>query len=132
MRRICYQLVIFCMSSPFLELRDRLFENSVGFSIYDKFPVSDGHCLIVPHREYADFFDSTKEEIDGLNELLFQTQEFIKKKYNPEGFNIGINSGKAAGQTIFHMHIHLIPRYKDDVDNPRGGGRNVIPGKGDY
>ena len=132
MRRICYQLVIFCMSSPFLELRDRLFENSAGFSIYDKFPVSDGHCLIVPHREYADFFDSTKEEIDGLNELLFQTKEFIKKKYNPEGFNIGINSGKAAGQTIFHMHIHLIPRYKDDVDNPRGGVRNVIPGKGDY
>ena len=63
---------------------------------------------------------------------MFQTKDFIKKKYNPDGFNVGINSGKDAGQTVFHMHIHLIPRYKNDVDNPRGGIRNVIPGKGEY
>ena len=74
----------------------------------------------------------TEEEIEGLNKLLFQTKDFIKKKYNPDGFNVGINSGKDAGQTVFHMHIHLIPRYKNDVKNPRGGVRNVIPGKGDY
>ena len=120
------------MTSPFLEIKDRIFENSVGFVIYDKFPVNKGHCLIIPKREYADYFDSTKEEIEGLNKLLFQTKDFIKKKYNPDGFNVGINSGKDAGQTVFHMHIHLIPRYKNDVTNPRGGVRNVIPGKGDY
>ena len=120
------------MKSPFLEIRDRIFENSVGFVIYDKFPVNKGHCLIIPKREYADYFESTEEEIEGLNKLLFQTKDFIKKKYNPDGFNVGINSGKDAGQTVFHMHIHLIPRYINDVDNPRGGIRNVIPGKGDY
>ena len=122
----------FIMTSPFLKDKDRIFENTVGFVIYDKFPVNKGHCLIIPKREYADYFDSTKEEIEGLNKLLFQTKDFIKKKYNPDGFNVGINSGKQAGQTVFHMHIHLIPRYKNDVDNPRGGVRNVIPGKGDY
>ena len=120
------------MTSPFLENKEKIFENSVGFVIYDKFPVNKGHCLIIPKREYADYFDSTKEEIEGLNELLFQTKDFIKKKYNPDGFNVGINSGKDAGQTIFHMHIHLIPRYKNDVDNPRGGVRGVIPSKKEY
>ena len=120
------------MTSPFLKDRNRIFENAVGFVIYDKFPVNKGHCLIIPKREYADYFESTKEEIEGLNELLFQTKDFIKKKYNPDGFNVGINSGKDAGQTIFHMHIHLIPRYKNDVDNPRGGVRGVIPSKKEY
>ena len=120
------------MKSPFLKIRDRIFENSVGFVIYDKFPVSKGHCLIIPKREYADYFESTEEEIEGLNKLLFQTKDFIKKKYNPDGFYVGINSGKDAGQTVFHMHIHLIPRYKNDVDNPRGGVRGVIPSKKEY
>ena len=68
------------MKSPFLEIRDRIFENSVGFVIYDKFPVNKGHCLIIPKREYADYFESTEEEIEGLNKLLFQTKDFIKKK----------------------------------------------------
>ena len=67
------------MTSPFLKDKDRIFENAVGFVIYDKFPVNKGHCLIVPKREYADYFDSTKEEIEGLNKLLFQTKDFIKK-----------------------------------------------------
>ena len=120
------------MSSPFLEVKERIFENSIGFVIYDKFAVSKGHCLIIPKREYPDYFDSTNEEIIGLNKLVYQTKEYLKKKYNPDGFNVGINSGEYAGQTVFHMHIHLIPRYKNDVKNPRGGVRNVIPGKGDY
>ena len=122
----------FFMSSPFLQVKKRIFENSVGFVIYDKFAVSKGHCLIIPKREYPDYFESTDEEIIGLNKLLFQTREYLKEKYNPDGFNVGINSGEYAGQTVFHMHIHLIPRYKNDVENPRGGVRNVIPGKGDY
>ena len=76
--------------SPFLNVKERLFENEVGFVIYDKFPVNEGHCLIVPHRVYSDYFDSTPEEIQGLNELLFKTKEFLDKKYNPTGFNVGV------------------------------------------
>ena len=69
------------MTSPFLENKEKIFENSVGFVIYDKFPVNKGHCLIIPKREYADYFDSTKEEIEGLNKLLFQTKEFIQNTF---------------------------------------------------
>ena len=107
--------------SPFLDKRERLFENEVGFVIYDGFPVSKGHCLVVPKRVYPDYFDSTPEELKGLNELIFKTKEFLDKKYKPTGYNIGVNSGEDSGQTVFHLHIHLIPRYKGDVDDPRGG-----------
>ena len=108
------------------------YENELAYASYDSYPVTEHHCLIIPKREYPDYFDSTNEEIIGLNKLLFQAKEYLKQKYNPDGFNVGINSGEYAGQTVFHMHIHLIPRYKNDVENPRGGVRNVIPGKGDY
>ena len=107
-------------------------ENELAYASYDSYPVTKHHCLIIPKREYPDYFESTDEEIIGLNKLLFQTKEYLKQKYSPDGFNVGINSGEYAGQTVFHMHIHLIPRYKNDVENPRGGVRNVIPGKGDY
>ena len=118
--------------SPFLENRERLFENEIGFVIYDGYPVSTGHCLIIPKRVYPDYFDSTLEELKGLNELIFKTKEFLDNKYQPTGYNIGVNSGEDSGQTVFHLHIHLIPRYKGDVENPRGGVRNIIPGMGDY
>jgi diadenosine tetraphosphate (Ap4A) HIT family hydrolase len=118
--------------SPFLKVKDRLFENEVGFVIYDKFPVNEGHCLVVSHRVYSDYFDSTPEEIKGLNQLLFKTKEFLDKKYNPTGFNIGVNCGESSGQTVSHLHIHLIPRYKGDVDDPTGGVRGVIPSKQKY
>ena len=89
------------LKSPFLENRERIFENSVGFVIYDKFPVSKGHCLIVPHRIYPNYFDSSKEEIEGLNLLLFDTKKFLDKKFNPTGYNIGVNCGTDSGQTGF-------------------------------
>ena len=120
------------MNIPFFEIEERIFENKVGFVIYDQFPVSKGHCLIVPFRNFENYFDATTEELSGLNELLFQTKHFIQKKYEPTGFNIGVNNGVDAGQTIMHMHIHLIPRYQGDVPNPRGGVRGVIPSKQDY
>ena len=120
------------LKSPFLDERDRIFENSVGFVIYDSYPVNKGHCLIVPHRIYPDYFDSTAEEIHGLNELLFKTKKFLKNKFDPDGFNVGINCGKSAGQTVMHMHIHLIPRYKGDVEQPAGGIRGVIPSMQKY
>jgi diadenosine tetraphosphate (Ap4A) HIT family hydrolase len=118
--------------SPFLDNRERIFENEIGFVIYDGYPVSKGHCLIIPNRVYPDYFDSTPEEIKGLNELIFKTKEFLDKEYKPSGYNIGVNCGEDSGQTVFHLHIHLIPRYKGDVEDPRGGVRGVIPSKQKY
>ena len=118
--------------SPFLDNRERIFENSVGFVIFDKFPVSKGHCLIIPNRVYSDYFDSSEEEIIGLNKLLFKTKKYLDEKFNPSGFNVGINCGKVSGQTVDHLHIHIIPRYPKDVDDPSGGIRCVIPNKQKY
>ena len=118
--------------SPFLDNRERIFENSVGFVIFDKFPVSRGHCLIIPNRIYSDYFDSSEEEIIGLNKLLFKTKKYLDEKFNPSGFNVGINCGKVSGQTVDHLHIHIIPRYPKDVDDPTGGIRCVIPNKQKY
>ena len=119
-------------TSPFLEKRERLLENDVGFVIYDGFPVSKGHCLIVPHRVYSDYFDSTSEEVIGLQKLVLETKKLLDEKFQPDGFNVGINSGETGGQTVPHVHIHLIPRYKGDMENPRGGVRGVIPSKQKY
>jgi len=118
--------------SPFLDNRNRILENSIGFVIFDKFPVNKGHCLIIPHRIYANYFDSSKQEIEGLNDLLFQAKAILDKRYNPTGFNVGINCGVDGGQTVHHLHLHLIPRYKGDMDDPSGGVRGVIPEKQKY
>ena len=118
--------------SPFLDNRERIFENSTGFVIFDKFPVSEGHCLVVPRRVYSNYFDSTDDEVIELNHLLFQTKEFLVKKFDPPGFNIGINCGEVSGQTVDHLHIHIIPRYHNDVEDPTGGVRGVIPSKQKY
>ena len=118
--------------SPFLEKKERLLENEVGFVIYDGFPVSKGHCLIVPHRVYSDYFDSTSEEVIGLQKLVLEAKKLLDEKFQPDGFNVGINSGETGGQTVPHVHIHLIPRYKGDMENPRGGVRGVIPSKQKY
>ena len=118
--------------SPFLEKKERLLENEVGFVIYDGYPVSKGHCLIIPHRVYSDYFESTNEEIIGLQKLVLETKKLLDGKFQPDGFNVGINSGETGGQTVPHVHIHLIPRYKGDMENPRGGVRGVIPSKQKY
>ena len=118
--------------SPFLDNKNRIFENKVGFVIFDSYPVNKGHCLIIPKRVYPNYFDSTPEELKGFNELIFKTKEYLYNKYKPTGYNIGINCGEDGGQTIFHLHIHLIPRYKGDMDDPRGGVRGVIPSKQKY
>ena len=117
--------------SPFLA-KPRLLESEIGFVIYDGFAVSEGHCLVVPHRVYANYFDSTEEEIIGLQALVVEAQELLREKFSPDGFNVGINCGEAAGQTVPHMHIHVIPRYRGDMDDPRGGVRGVIPSKQKY
>ena len=117
--------------SPFLT-KPKLLESEIGFVIYDGFPVSEGHCLVVPYRVYANYFDSTEEEIVGLQALVVEAQKLLREKFSPDGFNVGINCGEAAGQTVLHMHIHVIPRYKNDMEDPRGGVRGVIPSKQKY
>lgn len=102
------------------------------FIIEDAFPVSPGHLLIISNHVRADFFELTDEEKLQLPKAIENAKDIIRLKHNPDGFNIGMNCGAAAGQTVFHFHCHLIPRYNGDMDNPRGGVRHVIPSKGYY
>lgn len=118
--------------SPFLKNRNRIIENDIGFVILDGFPVSEGHCLVIPKRVYADYFESTYEEIMGLQKLVIETKSYLDQNYNPDGYNVGINCGEVSGQTVPHVHIHVIPRYAGDMENPRGGVRGVIPSKQKY
>ncbi len=108
-------------------------ENTLAFAIRDGFPVTEGHTLFIPKRHAADYFALSQAEINAINQLMAEQKELLQKSDNTiEGFNIGINCGEVAGQTIFHCHVHLIPRRRGDVENPRGGVRHVIAGKGFY
>ena len=119
------------MESPFLN-KKKIIENENAFAIYDGFPVSKGHVLVIPKRVVAEIFDLNDEEYSSCFNLVKDVKKILEEEFKPDGFNIGINNGEKAGQTIFHAHIHVIPRYSGDVDNPKGGIRHVIPGKGDY
>jgi len=100
--------------------------------IRDAFPVSPGHALIIPKRHIASFFETNEEERKAMLEALDQTKEIFDRELKPDGYNIGINEGLTAGQTIMHLHIHLIPRYKGDSSDPRGGIRWIFPDKARY
>jgi ATP adenylyltransferase len=101
--------------------------------IRDRFPVTEHHALVIPKRHVASYFDLGQAEINAINQLLVTAKKAIQEVYETvTGFNVGVNSGESAGQTVFHCHVHLIPRRDGDVDNPRGGVRHVIPGKGNY
>ncbi len=117
------------MECIFCSVRETILENDLAFAIYDKYPVNKGHILILPKRHAAEYFSLTLDERLAIDMLLFEAKAILEKEHQPDGFNIGINCGEAAGQTVFHCHVHLIPRYKDDIDNPRGGVRGVIPEK---
>ncbi|MDP2918176.1 MAG: HIT family protein [bacterium] len=114
------------------EERKCIIENKTFFVIYDDYPVSKGHCLIVSKRHLISFFDLTKEQLQDFFTIIKGAKEIVQNKFQPSAFNIGINEGREAGRTVDHLHIHLIPRYRGDVANPVGGVRNVIPWKGDY
>ncbi|MBC6366356.1 HIT family protein [Algoriphagus sp. AK58] len=114
----------FCNPESKAEL---ILESAQAYSILDKFPVNPGHALIIPKRHIADYFELSFKEQSSCLFLLNEVKKKIQKRFNPEGFNIGINIGEKAGQTVSHVHIHLIPRYAGDVDDPRGGVRGVIP-----
>src|SRR5262249_29208503 len=107
-------------------------ENDLAIAIADSFPVSQGHTLVVSRRHVEDFFDLSNTEMVAVIELLFRMQRRLAAEFCPSGFNVGVNVGVAAGQTVMHVHIHLIPRFMGDAPDPRGGVRNVILGKGPY
>lgn len=111
----------FC-SRPETEI---LAENDLAIAFLDKFPSNEGHTLIVPKRHVAGLFEATDEEMAGIWELLKEVKEKIDEQFAPDGYNVGVNVGEAAGQTVFHLHIHVIPRYKGDVPDPRGGIRRL-------
>ena len=107
-------------------------ENELCLAIRDGFPVSEGHTLIIPKRHVADYFDLTSNEISAMQTMMKEIKCQLDNELHPDGYNIGINVNAAAGQTVFHVHMHLIPRYIGDVENPKGGVRGVIPGKQKY
>lgn len=107
-------------------------ELATVYSMFDKYPVSEGHALVIPKRKSRTYFEMTEKEKTAAWLMVERVKHILQQAYNPDGFNVGFNSEAAAGQTVFHTHIHIIPRYKGDVENPRGGIRNVIPGMGDY
>lgn len=120
---------------PFCDPRpaERIFyEDELTRVLWDGFPVSPGHALVVPRRHVATWFDATAEEQAALIHVLSVARDIVAEHHRPDGYNVGINVGEAAGQTVFHLHIHLIPRYSGDVADPRGGVRHVIPSKGNY
>ncbi len=108
-------------------------ENNLAYAVRDGFPVTELHTLIIPKRHVEDYFGLTQEELLACDELIRSLKdEIMDSDSSVDAFNIGMNAGESAGQTIFHCHIHLIPRRSGDVENPRGGVRHLIPGKGNY
>ena len=108
-------------------------ENRLAYASFDTYPVSEFHCLIIPKRHAKDYFELTNDEVIACNDLIKKIkEEILLKDSSIKGFNIGTNSGKTAGQSISHCHIHLIPRRVGDVENPQGGVRSVIPLKQHY
>ena len=120
---------------PFCHLpNDRiLFENNLAIAFHDAFPVAEGHLLVIPKRHIESWFELKSDERESCHELILNGKKAIKNEDSSvSGFNLGVNDGLSAGQTILHAHLHLIPRRHGDVENPRGGVRHVIPGKGYY
>ncbi len=108
-------------------------ENVLAYASYDSYPVSEHHCLIIPKRHIKDYFELTKDELTACHELIKVVKdEILTKDQSVKGFNLGTNIGKVSGQSILHCHFHLIPRREDDVENPQGGVRSVIPNKQHY
>jgi diadenosine tetraphosphate (Ap4A) HIT family hydrolase len=109
-----------------------LIDGPIAMARRDTYPVSPGHTLIIPKRHVVSFFDTTDEERLAMCRLLDEARALLDAKHQPDGYNIGINGGEAAGQSVMHLHIHLIPRYKGDRPDPKGGVRWVLPEKAHY
>jgi ATP adenylyltransferase len=123
-------LCVFCEK---LEKGEIIFKNDRAFAVLDAYPVTPGHTLVLPIRHVADYFDLSKREISAMDEIVRMRRQWIlEQDPTVSGFNIGVNCGEDAGQTVYHCHVHLIPRRKGDTPDPRGGVRGIIPGKMSY
>jgi diadenosine tetraphosphate (Ap4A) HIT family hydrolase len=122
----------FCTLQTESSHRKLLLENDTGFVIPDGYPITNGHTLIIPKRHVSSFFEITPQERQDLFDLVDQAKIQLDQEFKPASYNIGINDGEAAGQTIAHLHIHLIPRYNEPDKDPRGGVRWLVPEKADY
>lgn len=111
---------------------DKIFQGKYFFIIKDRFPVSKGHLLIISNELKKDYFELSAEEKVGLIEMIDTAKKLILNEEQPDGYNIGMNCGEFAGQTVFHFHCHVIPRYIGDMEHPRGGIRHCVAGKGYY
>ncbi len=109
-----------------------IYKDEYFFIIKDGFPVSPGHLLIISNTVSKDYFELTEAQKLALPKAIEKAKELIEIEYKPDGYNIGMNCGEYAGQTVFHFHCHVIPRYKGDMENPRGGVRHCVKGKGEY
>ena len=119
---------IFCN----INKEDIIFENDLAVAFFDSYPVSNGHTLIIPKRHCSNYFEMTKEEMAAIFELSRKVKEYLDKTYHPDGYNIGFNVKEAGGQSVMHTHMHIIPRYKGDTENPRGGIRKIVKQKVAY
>jgi diadenosine tetraphosphate (Ap4A) HIT family hydrolase len=117
---------------PFCASGDAVLENELAYARYDKYPVTPGHLLVLPRRHVATWFEASAEEQRALLGLVEAGKRLLDDLHRPDGYNIGINMGEAAGQTVMHLHVHLIPRYRGDTPDPRGGVRGVIPARQSY
>ena len=117
---------------PFCNPEGIILSNDLAVAIYDRYPVNEGHMLIIPRRHVEDYWASIPEERRALGDMVEECKKHLDKMFRPDGYNIGINCGEAAGQTVMHLHVHLIPRYIGDIDNPRGGVRGVVPSRRIY
>lgn len=119
-------------SCPFCSPDKILFENGLAYVKEDAYPVSPGHLLVIARRHAPDWFSLTPEEQAAMLDLLDRAKAYLDARYHPAGYNAGVNCGEAAGQTVPHVHLHLIPRYAGDCPDPRGGVRGVIPARQSY
>lgn len=121
------------MQSPFLQVPEdeHLASNEHAFAIFDANPASPGHVLVIPRRPISSWFDATVEEQHAAIRLLAQVKQLLDDRFGPDAYNVGFNDGVAAGQTVFHAHLHVIPRYSGDMSDPRGGVRHAVGGHGD-
>ncbi|HJJ36870.1 MAG TPA: HIT family protein [Methanocorpusculum sp.] len=119
-------------SCPFCSCDRILFENAFAYVREDAYPVSPGHLLIISKRHVSDWFSLSAEEQRAMIELLDRAKTYLDSRYHPDGYNAGVNCGEAAGQTVFHVHLHLIPRYAGDCPEPRGGIRGAIRSRQSY
>lgn len=120
--------------SPFsaIPTEQRIVGDALCFVVRDANPVSPGHSLVIPVREIATWFDATPDEWESALRMVAAVKEELDEALTPDGYNVGFNAGCAAGQTVFHAHIHVIPRFEGDVENPIGGVRHAVVGRGHY